>query len=193
MTTLATRPVVSRFGWLATLCRLALAACLCWGCGSRPAVVAKSLPSPIKVHREEVLDRQVVADIVGERDGEAYRVGAGDTLLVAVYGHPELSIAPYAGVGSITASNSRLSGLAIDNDGTIQFPLIGTVQVAGKTSAQLRTFLESELVTYVKDPKVTVQVVFTGSIRYYLLGQFSQPGLKYSDRPIDNRAALPYR
>jgi polysaccharide biosynthesis/export protein len=175
---------------LLKLCTLALLVCAVWGCGSRPAVVAKTLPSPIRVHRQEVLDPQLVQDIVGERDGEAYRVGAGDTLLVAVYGHPELSIAPYAGVGSITASNSRLSGLAIDNDGTIQFPLIGTVQVAGKTSAQLRTFLEAELVTYVKEPKVTVQVVFTGSIRYYLLGQFTQPGLKYSDRPLRLLEAL---
>jgi polysaccharide export outer membrane protein len=160
------------------------------GCGSRPAVVARRLPSPIVSHRQEVLDHQLVQDIIGERDGEAYKVGAGDTLLVAVYGHPELSIAPYAGVGSLSATNSRLSGLAIDNDGTIQFPLIGTVQVAGKTTAQLRSYLEGELVTFVKDPKVTVQVVFTGSIRYYMLGEFTQPGLKYSDRPLRLLEAL---
>ena len=153
-------------------------------------VVARSLPSPVLSHRQDVLDRELVADIVGERDGDAYRVGPGDTLLVAVYGHPELSIAPYAGVGSISANNSRLSGLAIDNDGSIQFPLIGTAQVAGKTSAELRTFLEKALDPYVKDPKVTVQVVFTGSIRYYLLGQFTQPGLKYSDRPLRLLEAL---
>ncbi len=159
-------------------------------CSSRPAVVAKTLPSPVLSHRQEVLDSQTVADIVGERDGEAYRVGPGDTLLVAVYGHPELSIAPYAGVGSLSANSSRLSGLAIDNDGTIQFPLIGTAQVAGKTSAELRTFLEKALDPYVKDPKVTVQVVFTGSIRYYLLGQFTQPGLKFSDRPLRLLEAL---
>jgi polysaccharide biosynthesis/export protein len=159
-------------------------------CGSTPVVQARSLPSPVRTHRQEVLDPRLVAEIVGERDGDAYRVGPGDTLLVAVYGHPELSIAPYAGIGSVTAERSRLSGLAIDNDGTIQFPLIGTVQVAGKTSAELRTFLESELVTYVKDPKVTVQVVFTGSIRYYMLGQFTQPGLKYSDRPLRLLEAL---
>jgi len=174
---------------LKSLLLLVLAGALC-ACSSRPAVVARSLPSPVVTHRQEVLDPQLVAEIVGERDGDAYRVGPGDTLLVAVYGHPELSIAPYAGVGSITAERARLSGLAIDNDGTIQFPLIGTVQVAGKTSAELRKFLELELVTYVKDPKVTVQVVFTGSIRYYLLGQFTQPGLKYSDRPLRLLEAL---
>jgi polysaccharide export outer membrane protein len=41
-----------------------------------------------------------------------------------------------------------------------------------------------------KEPKVTVQVVFTGSIRYYFLGQFTQPGLKYSDRPLRLLEAL---
>jgi polysaccharide biosynthesis/export protein len=154
-------------------------------------VKARSLPSSVKTHRQEVLDQSLVAEIVGERDGDAYRVGPGDTLLVAVYGHPELSIAPYAGgMGAIAADRSRLAGLVIDNDGTIQFPLIGTVQIAGKTSAELKVYLEKELVAYVKDPKVTIQVVFTGNIRYYLLGQFTQPGLKYSDRPLRLLEAL---
>jgi polysaccharide export outer membrane protein len=162
-----------------------------FACGSTPAVQARSLPSSVKVHRKEVLDQRLVQEIIGERDGDAYRVGPGDTLLVAVYGHPELSIAPYAGgMGSLSADRNRLSGLVIDNDGTIQFPLVGTVQIAGKTSAELKKFLEEELVTYVKDPKVTIQVVFTGSIRYYLLGQFTQPGLKYSDRPLRLLEAL---
>jgi polysaccharide export outer membrane protein len=31
---------------------------------------------------------------------------------------------------------------------------------------------------------VTVQVLFNGSIRYYLLGQFVDPGLKYADRSM---------
>lgn len=160
-------------------------------CGASPAVEARSLPTSVKTHRHDVLPRELVAEIVGEREGDAYRVGPGDTLLVAVYGHPELSIAPYAGgMGSMAADRARLSGLVIDNDGTIQFPLVGTVQIAGKTSAELKKFLEDELVAYVKDPKVTIQVVFTGSIRYYLLGQFTQPGMKFSDRPLRLLEAL---
>jgi polysaccharide export outer membrane protein len=35
-----------------------------------------------------------------------------------------------------------------------------------------------------------VQVVFAGNIRYYLLGQFTAPGLKYSDRPLRLLEAL---
>lgn len=152
------------------------------GCGSTPPVVAKSVQSPVVSKQTEQLDPALLDEAIGGKEGEAYRVGPGDTILVAVYNHPELSIAPYAGSGM--SQNGRLSGLVIDNDGTIQLPLIGGVKVAGKTTDELRKFLEHELAVYVKDPKVTVQVVFTGSIRYYLLGQFTQPGMKYSDRPI---------
>jgi polysaccharide export outer membrane protein len=159
------------------------------GCGSPPPpVVAKRLQSPVVSHQSSSLDPALLDDAIGGSEGEAYRVGPGDTLLVAVYGHPELSIAPYA--GGLASQNGRLSGLVIDNDGTIQFPLIGSVNIAGKTSAELKLYLEQELVPYVKEPKVTIQVVFTGSIRYYLLGQFTQPGVKYSDRPIRLLEAL---
>lgn len=175
-----------RGGKWRAFCGAALVLC---ACSRTPPVVVKQLPSPVVSHQQDVLPPALIADIVGERDGEAYRVGAGDTILVAVYNHPELSIAPYAGAGTLSGGN-RLTGLVIDNDGTIQFPLIGTVQVAGKTSAELKTFLEGALVTYVKEPKVTVQVVFAGSIRYYLLGQFTLPGLKYSDRPLRLLEAL---
>ena len=151
-------------------------------CASNPAVVVKPLRSPVVSERVEQLDPGILSDAIGGAETYAYRVGAGDAILVAVYGHPELSIAPYA--GAVNLPNGRLSGLVVDNDGSIQFPLVGTVKVAGKTTDELRAFLQQELGVYVKDPKVTVQVVFTGSIRYYLLGQFTEPGLKYSDRPV---------
>ena len=37
---------------------------------------------------------------------------------------------------------------------------------------------------------MTVQVIFNGSIRYYLLGQFVSPGLKYADRSMRLLEAL---
>lgn len=165
--------------------------CVCgvlaaFGCGSTPPVVSKPLPSPVVSAKHEVLEPEVFDEVVGAREYDAYRVGPGDALLVAVYGHPELSIATYTG----TMMGARVPGFQVDNDGSIQFPLIGAVQVAGKTSNQLRVYLEERLAEYWTEPKVTVQVAFHGSIRYYLLGQFSSPGLKYSDRPLHLMEAL---
>jgi polysaccharide export outer membrane protein len=154
---------------------------------TRPVVASKQLPSPVVSQNEEVLDPHFLQAASGEEDGQPYHVGPGDTLLVAVYNHPELAISTYAGsIGAAAASsNGRTAGLYVDNDGTIQFPMIGSVAVAGKTVDQLRQFLEQSLARFVKEPKVTVQVIFNGSIRYYLLGQFNQPGMKFADRPMN--------
>ncbi|MEA2699032.1 MAG: polysaccharide biosynthesis/export protein, partial [Myxococcales bacterium] len=159
---------------------------------SRPAVSVKSLPSAVISRKDEALDPRLLEAATGAGEGEPYHVGPGDTLLVAVFNHPELAIATYAGApGAAAAStNGRTAGLYVDNDGTIQFPLIGTVQVAGKTSNELRLFLEDALARYVKVPKVTVQILVSGSIRYHLLGQFVAPGLKYADRSMRLLEAL---
>lgn len=160
------------------------------GCGgSGPAVKVKVLPSPVVSQEEEVLDPTIVEAVVDGQSRQAYRVGPGDTLLVIVFGHPELSIGTYAG-GATLSPTSRTAGLVIDNDGTIQLPLLGAVNVEGKTSEEVRVLLEQRLATYVKEPHVTVQVIFNGNIRYYLLGQFTQPGLKFADRPMRLLEAL---
>ncbi len=155
-----------------------------------PVVASRLLPSPVVSRDDESLDPRLL-DASGDEDGKPYRIGPGDALLVAVYNHPELAIATYAGaVAAAPSPTGRTAGLYVDNDGTIQFPLIGSVHVAGKTSEELHLFLEQELARYVKEPKVTVQVLFNGSIRYYLLGQFVAPGLKYADRPMRLLEAL---
>jgi len=158
----------------------------------RPVVSARTLPSPVVTWKEEALDPRLLQAAVGDEDGQAYRVGPGDTLLVAVYNHPELAIATYGGTmgAAMPATSGRTVGMAVDNDGTIQFPLIGSVPVAGKTAEQLRVFLEQALARFVKEPRVSIQVIFNGSIRYYLLGQFVQPGLKFADRPMRLLEAL---
>lgn len=163
-------------------------ACAIAGCGgsSRPAVTVKDLPSPVVSRKDEALDPSLVAAVNGGAEGEPYRVGPGDTLLVAVYNHPELAMSTYAGtLGTGAASETgRTAGLYVDNDGTVQFPLIGDVRVQGKTSNELRVLLETALARYIKDPHVTVQLLFNGSIRYYLLGEFVAPGLKFADRAM---------
>jgi polysaccharide export outer membrane protein len=159
------------------------------GCG-RPPVVVHQMPSPVVSRREAELDPSLLIAAVGEREGDAYRLGAGDTLLVAVYGHPELSIAPFIPGGAAGVQGGRPVGLLIDNDGSVQLPLVGRVQVAGQTAEEVQQLLQKQLAVYLKDPQVTVQLLFASSNRYYLLGQFTNPGVKYSDRPLGLLEAL---
>lgn len=156
------------------------------GC-ARDAVVRRSLPSAVERHQAEKLPEALIREALGEDKEQAYRVGPGDSVLVAVYGHPELSLGQYTGA---QVNAGRPVGLVVDTDGTIQLPLIGSVKVAGRTTNEIRAMLERTLAHYLKDPRVTVQVLFNGSIRYYLLGQFTNPGLKYADRPMRLLEAL---
>jgi polysaccharide export outer membrane protein len=159
------------------------------GCG-RPAVTVHQIPSAVLSRRDAELDPELLTAAVGEREGDAYRMGPGDTLLVAVYGHPELSIAPFIPSGAAGAQGGRPTGLLVDNDGSVQLPLIGRVDVNGQTSEQVRQILQRELAVYLKDPQVAVQILFASNNRYYLLGQFTSPGLKFSDRPLGLLEAL---
>jgi polysaccharide export outer membrane protein len=112
-------------------------------------------------------------------------------LLVAVYNHPELSLAQYIGMNVACGTKLAATGSGGRQRRHDTVSLIGTVSVAGKTLNELRVFLEHELGKFIKDPKVTVQITFPGSIRYYFVGQFTQPGVKYSDRPL--RCSRPSR
>jgi polysaccharide biosynthesis/export protein len=160
------------------------------GCSGRPPVTVHAMPSAVVSHHDAELDPALLTAAIGEREGDAYRLGAGDMLLVAVYGHPELSIAPFIPGGVLGVQGNRPVGLLIDNDGSVQLPLVGRVQVGGQTSGELQDFLQAKLAVYIKEPQVAVQILFAGNNRYYLLGQFANPGLKYSDRPLGLLEAL---
>src|ERR1700712_135210 len=81
-------------------------------------------------------------------------LGPADVFDVRVYGEPELS-----------------STYRVANDGSIQFPLIGAVDVKGKLPAQVATDIEQRLTAYLKHPQVNVFVKETNSKKITIYGQ----------------------
>jgi len=110
-----------------------------------------------------------------------YRVGPGDVLRVNVYGHPDLSSAPY---------ESGVAGTPVEPGGTVQLPLIGALPVAGLTIEGVSAAVTESLRRYVREPRVDVAVVRFGAHRYLVLGEVREPGAYVLERPITAMEAL---
>ncbi len=71
----------------------------------------------------------------------------------------------------------------VSSEGTISFPLIGMIEVAGKTPAELEKILTEKLSDgYLKNPQVSILVKEYKSKKVSILGQVQKPGtLAYSE------------
>jgi polysaccharide export outer membrane protein len=73
-----------------------------------------------------------------------------------------------------TNSTSNI-GYLVDQKGTIDFPVIGTISVAGFTIDQLKIVLKEKLSVYLKDPIVNIQLL---NFKVTVLGDVASPGIK---------------
>jgi protein involved in polysaccharide export with SLBB domain len=95
-----------------------------------------------------------------QETGAGYRLAPNDFIHVSVYQENDLE-----------------SRLRISRDGSITFPLLGNVQVAGKTLDQAASLLKGLLEKdYLVNPQVTVTLLEQAARRFTVLGQVQRPG-----------------
>jgi polysaccharide export outer membrane protein len=76
-------------------------------------------------------------------------------------------------------------GQTVSPDGTIYFPFVGKVHVAGKTAGEIRDQLAAGLSPYLKKPQVDVRVLAYRSQKVSVTGEVKTPGpLAMSDVPL---------
>lgn len=75
-------------------------------------------------------------------------------------------------------------------DGGLSFPLIGEMEVAGKTVSEVRNELTKQLRDYVSNPTVSVSVKQAQGYKIYVMGQVNRPGEFTAVRPVDIVQAL---
>ncbi|HEV7180593.1 MAG TPA: polysaccharide biosynthesis/export family protein, partial [Candidatus Baltobacteraceae bacterium] len=100
--------------------------------------------------------------------GPAFAAGTvihpGDQIAVQVFGDQTLT-----------------QTVTVLNDGTIEYPLVGRVDVAGKTPDQAAGVLHNKLLKYVRHPVVTVLISQLAQPSVLVLGDVKNPG-KYQLR-----------
>ncbi len=93
-----------------------------------------------------------------------YVIHGGDQLSVQVFGDQTLS-----------------QNATVLPDGTMDYPLVGRISIAGKTPAAAARLLTQKLARYVRHPLVTVAVTTAGQPNVLVLGNVKTPG-KYALR-----------
>lgn len=132
-----------------------------------------------------------------------YRIAPQDILGITVWDHPELTTVQGQGMsagGNTTQTvagalsqpyTTALPGQAdpygqtVAYDGSINFPFVGKVHVAGKTIGEVRDQLAAGLAPYLKKPQLDVRVLAYRSQKVSVTGDVKTPGpLAMSDVPL---------
>lgn len=77
------------------------------------------------------------------------------------------------GAGGGGGQNLSLTGYLVDPEGIIQFPVLGAVEVAGKTRSEIQKDIQNQVRDYVTDAVVDVRIV---NFRVTVLGEVGNPG-----------------
>ena len=121
-----------------------------------------------------------------EQEAQAAKAGLeikpNDLLVISVAAENVESVQPFnlpvIGMPS-TGDATRVSGqpqlqtYLVNNEGEIQFPVLGTLDVAGLTRRQLSELLEEKISKYVQNPIVNTRIA---NFQVTVLGEVNQPG-----------------
>jgi len=99
---------------------------------------------------------------------EEYRLGAGDVLRISVYNQPDLQ-----------------TEVEVAEGGTVAMPLVGDVQVGGKTRTEAAGVIGESLKRggFLKEADVVVRVIEYRSQQIAVLGEVAKPGRYAITRP----------
>ena len=109
----------------------------------------------------------------GTNQKASYAIQAGDLLEISVWREEYLE-----------------REVIVQPDGKISFPLVGTLDAAGSTVAEVQDRVAARLAQYIPDPVVTVSIKEIRGNRVYVLGQVQNPGQFIMNPMVDVMQAL---
>ena len=115
-----------------------------------------------------------------------YRIAQGDILSIVLIGYPD--IAPLTAGNQ---SNPYAAGYPVDQQGFIQFPLVGRIKASGMSVPQFTASLRSQLQRYLKYSDPQVKIINYRGNKFFIDGEVKQPGeFNIADTPISLYGAI---
>lgn len=130
-----------------------------------------SLNSGAAPDRKQKVVAEVLATTAGPSETvsnpDIYRLRQGDKILISVWREATLQ-----------------REVVVLPDGSITFPLIGRVEVAGQSAPEVEQSVAVKLKQYLPDPNVSVSIVGIDGNRAYVTGRVLHPGPLVINGPI---------
>jgi polysaccharide export outer membrane protein len=140
---------------------------MCVGCASQKDILYLQDVDPLK--QQEIAQKYEV--IIHQDDLLSIMVNSKDHELALPFNMPVVTYQ----IGSQNVPQQRVLGYLVDANGTIDFPILGTLKVEGLSRLQLTDLIKSRLIKedLIKDPIVTVQFL---NFKVSVMGEVSRPG-----------------
>ena len=155
--------------------------------GTQVNVIKITQESLFAVQPAEINIRQDYAHLFNQKNIN-YTLSPGDILSIYLWAYPEIT------PPTNTISNEQAvqaNGYQIDQQGYIQFPMIGRYKAAGKSLHQVNQELHSQLSRYLKTPDVIARVLSYQGKRFSVQGNVMKGGqFALSDQPVSVYTAL---
>jgi polysaccharide export outer membrane protein len=125
------------------------------------------------VEQQNAAEAAAIASVLQQikTKGSDYRISGADLLEVTTYREQELNRA-----------------VRVSQNGTISLPLIGTIQVGGKTTAEAEMLVAGKLQDFLINPQVTIFIKEYGNKKIYVLGEVKKPGAY--ELPVESRLTV---
>lgn len=138
--------------------------------------VRADVPEEVQANRRERVGEEDAVEIPSYNNFlSSYRLGPEDVISVSVFDLPKYS----------------KSGIVVPPDGRIDYYLVrGGIQVAGRTTQQVADEIAQHLDEYIIDPKVSVSLDKAMSMRYGVIGDVAQPGVRVMSRRLSVLEAI---
>lgn len=76
-----------------------------------------------------------------------------------------------------TSNKDQITGYLVDNDGMINFPIVGKIHVAGLTKTECEDLIKSKIQPYLARTENPLVSVRTSSYRITVIGEVNRPGV----------------